>query len=59
MKKGRGRPEQPLVIDGDWESAVGEALTRGRPPKDLGAPKTKRGRRAKRRKSATKKLKKS
>jgi hypothetical protein len=31
-RKPRGRPEEPLVIEGNWKDAVKGALTRGKPP---------------------------
>ncbi len=28
-----GRPEEPLVVEGNWKDAVKSALGRGKPPK--------------------------
>ena len=31
-KQKRGRPEEPLVIEGDWEAAVAQSLKKIPPP---------------------------
>lgn len=38
--KRRGRPEEPLVIEGSWKDAVKKAVQRGKPP---APPKKKNG----------------
>lgn len=39
-KKTPGRPAERLVVEGPWQSAVGSALAKGKPPK--ASPKKKR-----------------